>query len=334
MPKFVLGTFLLGLFWSFFTANADHLIVKAMNDCKSHESSRTGYVLCVQNKLQKPINSRGLRPFLIALEEELLVNSSLQQNPSRCHDLTHAFGQARARKTDNLETVVAECTDICTYGCYHGLVETFLAKGESLPEDLDDLCSNPQVDNPPACFHGLGHGLASVAGYDLNTSLAFCDRLQANNRLNCGYGVFMELYEPASFNPQPLNLPENIVSFCQSLNDPYRQVCETTAGTHQYARERDFASAKEVCLQVSPTSRSGCFSGLGQNLYFIWKNDLSLAINLCSGLTLDQEASCLRGLVEAAIISDPHHQDLEPLCQLISASWQPLPSQCQEATNN
>jgi hypothetical protein len=115
------------------------------------------------------------------------------------HHLAHALGRFAIAQHKNDLSVIVACRPIFEAGCYHGVLEGFLASQKSIDSStVASMCSSVERASPsrqPAleCSHGLGHGLLTHADYDLSRALATCDDLSAEDaRGECHDGVFME----------------------------------------------------------------------------------------------------------------------------------------------
>ncbi len=220
--------------------------------------------------------------FIIAVDD-LISSGELSPTAAECHNILHAIGQDGGIYSQNINETISHCSSLCTYGCFHGVVEGFTMGGGDLFKEISSLCL---VDNnrlfEAACYHGLGHGFAFVAGYDVKKALSFCDLLPVRGqRINCGFGVFMELYGAGSFAHTSLEWPENIPEFCRTLTDPYSFICHISAGSHEYNRSLDVAKSFETCQLVPKETFSKCNIAIGRILYHNIKNSESKIVEAC-----------------------------------------------------
>lgn len=295
---------------------------EAQTHC-SQESDRTKIILCVKKHIERSVQKWGVDVFMASLKELFSDDQGGGQgNISHCHDIAHAIGQIAGADSDDLNTTIQGCTDICTFGCYHGVVEGYIASGKNFISQIPDLCvsSNRTRAQPnlSACFHGIGHGAASIAGFNLKKSFSLCDLIQnADDRKNCGAGVIMELYEPSSFNPAPLTFPPDIPKFCALLENPYQEVCYDTAGIHAYARSQDIKDAVLVCMSVPQSLRRDCISALGQNLFFVFNGATATLVLQCAYAQAEYESACIAGALEASITADPVARHAKEICDAL-----------------
>lgn len=294
------------------------LVLKQARDNCDSNSQRTQYILCIKERIMVEVEKKGIRPLMLALEEEYKGDAgSLSGGITRCHDIAHAIGQIGAG--ENLNESLLGCTQICTSGCYHGVVEGFVAKGGELRSNINGLC---KVEDSPlvstsACFHGLGHGIADINGYDLKKSLLTCDLIsQEGARKNCAYGVIMEIYEPSSFAHPLGEFPPDIPRFCQDLWGVYIDACNETAGVHEYGRSKDEDLAIEVCFSVPKSTSGDCISALAQNVYFASEEDIEKTFSFCDK-TGPYQKNCIFGALEASIMSDPGLRNAYKICERV-----------------
>lgn len=325
--------FILGFSWRTASnktqgTNAAALLKVAQERCAG-ESNRTKGILCYKQIVEEEIRKQGIRPFMEALEGIYLASDDAESGGiTRCHDLAHAIGQVGAIAAEDPNQAVLSCTSLCTSGCYHGVVEGYLAKGENLEVKLPSLCGSAKENLSDgelgACYHGLGHGTATISGYDLYEALSLCDKVSEEGRRDCGQGVIMELYEPSSFDHALLEFPPDIPAFCNTLWGVYAEVCHATAGLHEYARSRDREKAVATCAAVPKELQDGCMSGLGQNIYFYEQGEATRIIDFCRKAGERWTGPCISGAVEAGVMSDPLARHSFALCQKLEGSIKKL----------
>lgn len=294
------------------TANTN--LNQAISTCTNQD--RTKFISCLKTALKDSISKSGVRKLLSELELSFKKDDSAGQGGiTRCHDIAHAIGQAGVSYTNDPNSVLRECSDLCTSGCFHGAIEQTV-----LEESIDTFLTNiNNMCSESACFHGLGHGLASIAGYDLQKSLNLCDRLgKSDSKRNCGFGVFMELYEPSSFNPVPKALPENLLAFCNSLTGVYLEVCYRNISTYEYARtNQDISRALDICRLIPQKYQRECRVALGQQFYFNQQANPEKIINLCKNEKEIEFKDCIDGAIMSSVSSDPLARHGFKICALV-----------------
>jgi len=288
------------------------------------EQDRSKRILCVIRALEEPIATHGVGVFMDALEREFLADDSSRIGGiTACHDIAHGIGSAGIEALKDVPTVLASCSALCTYGCYHGTMERYIAKGGNIEKEIPLLCSSVPEKDRSACFHGLGHGIADFVGYDLREAFVLCDKLEAEDaRRNCGSGVFMEVYEPSTFDRSSPPLPEDIPSFCASLPGVYDEVCFRNSSSYEYARSRDMQKAFAVCKGADPDFRWPCAVGLGQNIYFSYRGNAQDILGLCAEGTEDEYRACMQGALMSSVVSDSLARHGFEICAVVPKDLQ------------
>ncbi len=237
------------------------------------DSSMEGGALvrCIRSHMDNAMKYWGLHTLMEAvgiLEKKAALGSVLQ---ARCHDISHALGQMDGMTRGDINASIMACTDACSFGCYHGVIEGWLGSGHDTPSDISSLCQGHQLseERRVACFHGVGHVIATVHTYDIQTSLHYCDMLADGDRIGCGSGVFMEVYDVNPFtNHVPLPLPKNNPYWCESLSAPYNEICYNRAGAYAYLEDKNLNRALTICRQEPTQFQGGCAGEIVKKMFF------------------------------------------------------------------
>lgn len=307
-------------------ASVEQVVQQAFKTCPTSQD-RSGSIVCFRNFLSNFVSQNGIQELLSVLAK-IVEQDSL--DPSYCHDVVHAVGQLGTEYQSVQETLVA-CTDLCTYGCHHGAVEQYVAtetdpqKQHQLVTDVVAACENA---NRSACFHGLGHGVSVLANYELQAALSLCNRVEnESDRLYCGEGVLMELYEPSTFNKPIQEFPEDIGAFCVSLESPYHVACNRMVGSHTYQRTQNTFAAVAACKSIDQKYVGDCVAALSQNLYFMYNANLDTVFDFCQVQINEYREDCLKGMLYGAEIAAQSYRKKE-ICQ----SWQVFEHSIQSQT--
>jgi hypothetical protein len=114
------------------------------------------------------------------------------------HDYTHVVGINAWEPGKDVSAIYEQCTSLYQSGCYHGVVQAYLAAQGTDSTVVAALCDQIAVAHTVAwlrfqCVHGLGHGLVQTQSLHLPKALRGCDWLGTRwDRESCYGGAFME----------------------------------------------------------------------------------------------------------------------------------------------
>ncbi|OHA03342.1 MAG: hypothetical protein A3J58_01225 [Candidatus Sungbacteria bacterium RIFCSPHIGHO2_02_FULL_52_23] len=279
---------------------------QAQKDCAG-EQERNKQILCYKKQLKTPLEHAGPAPYIRAVESLFGTHADEKNSVTMCHDLLHVVGGLAGASSGDFASVVSSCTEACTYGCYHGTIEGATSAGRT-SDDLITACAGlARGASKSACFHGLGHGAASLTSFRLYDALAICDNVPQDWRADCGSGVMMEIYEPSTFVHERKEFPDDIPAFCATLRNPYSDTCYTTAGLHAYARSKGVSEAFATCRRVPQEFRNRCIFYIGHNAYFVFNGTVKEIELLCAAgreSASDESPLCLQGAITASVVAD------------------------------
>jgi hypothetical protein len=208
------------------------------------------------------------------------------------HPLAHALGYAVRSTPVTATKLLTECDDRYQSGCYHGILQRYFDARMGMPlaqsflvAPCDGLRGTAEQFRLFDCLHGTGHGLMMYHRYDVNASLADCDRLTSDwDQRSCYSGVFMEYnmgvrmqsFGDGEFGMHRHSMPSaSAVLFkrddlhypCDATPARYRLECyELQADLILPAVQQDYAKAAQVCDGAgTPQLVRACYLGLGRN---------------------------------------------------------------------
>lgn len=243
---------------------------------------------------------RGLRPALDSL-------SVLTRNDERLdllgHQVAHALGRFAVAQRNYDAAVFAECRPTFLSGCYHGVLEGWLAgHPEADAAALRGLCASPALLRLPPyafreCAHGLGHGLAGMDGHDLFATLPECDTALAGGlaRRECYDGVFME----------------NVVF---SQGQGVMNVGDAMAAHHQHARGdrkllRDDDPAFPCDSVSNPVHAPSCWAYQPVVFFAAYHGDMTRILRGCDAAPAGSVGACYRGIGKQTVGRMPQQAD-------------------------
>jgi hypothetical protein len=251
------------------------------------------------------------------------------------HALAHGIGRFVMARNRANPSVLAQCRPVFEAGCYHGVLEGYLASVSTVDAaKLTSMCGSLlRVGGSPLpaheCAHGLGHGLLERLSYDLGAALSACDAFGSESlRGECHDGVFMQNtvrglgLSPAdsAASAQTQHHHGAMPSAPNSAHaiGPFRASdlafpCDSVAVAYQPScwAYQPIAIVQLVGLDVQKTLRGcdlapeaakpRCWAGLGKQStgWFSENNDRVIA--MCASATKGYTDSCLAGAVETRI---------------------------------
>lgn len=274
------------------------------------ESTRTRQVVCFKKAMVPVVQRIGVDALGEAIGRYYWRLSS-----ATCHDVTHALGQVGAQVLGPRSALLG-CTNICGAGCFHGVLEGYLASGGSLESAIGTLCTvkGSEFDRVRwACFHGIGHGIAGLVS-SLGPAFKLCDGItEDENRRHCGRGVIMEMLQSSSFNHELLPIDKPLVTLCLEFEGVYRDVCFENVGITAYFRGFGFKESVAACNGVPETMYRRCVTLFGDVLYHEQKGEVSSIVADCK--QTGRITWCLSGAIQEDVLSDPKAVKSFQFCQ-------------------
>ena len=309
---------------------AQHALRTVIANCFSgNDADRTRFMICAQKKLIADMPKWGTKTFMQALTLQLDAQTT-DRNFTQCHDLAHAIGWAGTMTSRRVQTTLPQCTNACVSGCQHGAVSAWYGMGNDLKSSITSLCIEGidwkgNVEAQAGCFHEVGHAVADVASYDLIASLHLCDQIIPSGRIGCAAGVFMEMYEAATFASVPKPIPNNSPFWCGKLWAPYDAFCYAHVGAYVYSEKQDADASLAVCDAVPRVYKASCVSGISQNIFYVYQHKpdyLHEVEGFCRAAQSDMYLPCLSGLIRSSIFVEPDVKTALSLCKSLDASIQ------------
>ncbi len=175
-----------------------------------------------------------------------LVAQFSRDDPSfaeTCHGLTHSIGKTAYKLfVQNKSIPITKETSYCSYGFYHGFMETLLKDGSpaAAARDFCDRVARETKSILPdaryACFHGIGHGWTNIhepALFGNEKAMAFpalflCQEVarDKDELLRCATGVFDSI-SIAYYNKQAglIVKKDDPLWLCRAVAETFREAC-------------------------------------------------------------------------------------------------------------
>lgn len=270
----------------------------------------------------------GIRPALDSLEKLAATDAQLE---GMGHVLAHALGRFAIAQSKDV-AILAQCREIFQAGCYHGVLEGYLAEQpEPTAQLVASICApvaQAHSARLPAleCAHGLGHGILGRMNYAIAPSAALCEALaDAESQRECLDGLFME-YVVHGTGGVTVNVGDAAVALHQHGSMTHDAVprtyfhandlafpCDSVAAAYQPScwsyqpnaimtlTKNDLARTIGQCDSAPSASRAACYGGIGKQSmgWFGWNHEKQ--VSLCQHGAEDMLAACVAGGVEAFI---------------------------------
>jgi hypothetical protein len=267
---------------------------------------------------------RGVRAALDSLSVLARADSQLRLLG---HPLAHGLGRYAVAQRGYDAAVFAECRPTFFSGCYHGVLEGWLAGHPGADAaSLRGLCVSPAMARLPAyafreCAHGLGHGLTGMHEHDLFAALPDCDVALASElaRHECYDGVFMENVIH-SVGTAAFEVGDGMAAHRQHARDDRRLLkaddpafpCDSITGAHAPscwayqpvvfygAFHGDMGRILRGCDAAPPGSIGACYRGIGKQTLGRMRNRPEAVVRIC-GSRPAHAADCIGGMVESYV---------------------------------
>lgn len=207
------------------------------------------------------------------------------------HLLGHTIGDV-LYKQEGISAITF-CDNDFRNACSHSVViGIFNEKGEGALPEISEACKKAPGGSGAytMCFHGLGHGILSYEGYDMEKASKICQKTGTaeygyNESSQCISGTVMEIISGGFHDREtwqiqrdkylnkskPLALcqssfiPNNAKSFCYDYLTPF--LFEAVGADMRQPTEKDFIKAFEICDLIPENNirdRDSCFGGFGK----------------------------------------------------------------------
>jgi hypothetical protein len=311
------------------TATRDSQAMKINPACEDNKADKKPE--CWEYITIKTLRQKGVG----AAFDEVKKLSETNKNFSRnCHALAHLIGKESFDLFENKKDFkMSQNANYCGFGFYHGFVEEMIVK-TSDPKQAEAFCDyiDKQLDNEAVtglyCYHGIGHGLATVHEKDENKdikelilpALKICSKIANTKRQEstCASGVFNTLALYHLNNEYDIGLDEkDPLSLCYGFEERYREGCFSNMNTIlaelsgrdvRLASERFINHIKEDKLAIT-AMQAVLFLTAIDNI-----NQNEKAINICRSLAPRLRLPCIPATVHGLIeFGDPGREHVAAL---------------------
>jgi hypothetical protein len=289
-----------------------------------------------------------------ALDSLQLLAARDPEISRRGHQLAHALGRAAIARAGDDPAALARCRPLFQAGCYHGVLEGYLASVERVDaQRLTGMCAalarpGEAVISARECAHGLGHGLLERVGYDFGVALRACDAFRSDAlKEECHDGIFMQNLvngeglptttaaesseadshqhgngethaahaSGAGFRSDDLTYP------CSTVGRPYQPSCWSYQPVAIRRFLGDPGPRTMISCDLAPEdARARCYAGYGKQTLSRYGNDLNAMIQLCGVALPPHDDQCLGGVVEVLVDREWGAGDALAFCERVALS--------------
>jgi hypothetical protein len=277
---------------------------------------------------------------------------------ARGHEYTHVVGINAWNPDRDLGATYSSCTGLFQSGCYHGVVQSYLAHNGVDSTTVANLCDlipdlNSNMWLRFQCVHGLGHGLVSLNAQHLPKALHGCDWLfDAWDAESCYGGAFMEFivagrgqshhHAAAQADTAPsadehaehgehahaaTAIPDSFPSRnradplypCSVLETKYQRSCYgMQAGIIYETVGPNWSLIASACDKAPLQMRPACYQGIGTYVSGVTVRDPDKSVTNCMQGNPDYRAWCFVGVVKNFIDVTARPEDGIDFCRRLS----------------
>ncbi len=249
------------------------------------------------------------------------------------HNAAHLFGEA-LYDVKRLQGIAA-CDQNFNFGCYHGFMSRAIAReGLTVVRELDAVCKSDTAA-PPACEHGIGHGILEFVGHEkLLAALDACSMTNQHDPVaGCTSGVFMEYNVPletresgaVSVHARPLVDAHKPFDICPSMPEQFRRSCyQELPQWWIQVLTTDIGEMGRVCgTEPDESLRTTCYNGIAKIVPSQARYRSSVVISMCDAMPNSTERTrCLVGSSWGLIKNFGLAKEVGEVCMQVPATEQ------------
>jgi len=239
---------------------------------------------CVQDLVRDAARRGEIGAGLVMLRRGVAENPTLV---GRCHNETHALGQATIEQGHTLADAYAVDFPDCRFGYYHGALEAHTRDLglDALSAEMPHLCSpfgGEESEATGECVHVLGHFVFDRVAPDVGRGLATCGVLpEVRLQGRCVDGLLM----------QGIDLVRGAVG--DPTHERHGLLVEVWGG--------DAATQERRVLSICDSVDEGtivytCYTNASQALAVLWRKDYPAIHRFCETVDRSWQQPCYEGI--------------------------------------
>lgn len=297
---------------------------KYLKEKQSCPEDSGNQLACWKEVIEKTLDKKGLD---VALEKTAFYYQTEPDFAANCHDYMHLLGKETYELfSKNLDFKLTDKTSYCSYGFFHGFMQTLVSKEGSVDSArnfcriVDSQLSKISPSAELACYHGIGHGWTNTEDKSLwgneqamvVPALSLCEQVaETDHQLEiCATGVFDSISIGYYNEAYGLKMKkEDPLWLCREQEVKFKKACYMDMmpaivwlGEHDLGRslsylkfvEKDYVSLSTLAIAEN-------------NVRYILndRKDIFEALDVCRGLGGSLTTECLKGLVGGLIQFGP-----------------------------
>jgi hypothetical protein len=231
-----------------------------------------------------------------------------------CHSLAHKIGEkAYAQFKTGDDFKLSEKTAYCSYGFYHGFMETLLINTKDISEAgafcdyVDKKLRHITGDAKLSCYHGIGHGTVGV--HDprvkgdtqklIDPAIELCEQVSTNEdqMFRCSSGVFnaIAIFIMTGEYSLPLDRDDPL-SLCRKQKENLKTSCYGNMNTVLSWMTRNSFKDASRFAEKEPDDDHAVTTIEYLIAYEAYQNDTDELIDTCRALQDRLHLPCIKGL--------------------------------------
>jgi len=261
---------------------------------------------CYEDVLMSMVARHQTRFAMASLAQLSTVDPSIN---ARGHDFVHVVGINSWQPGMDLGAVYNSCTGLFQSGCFHGVIQAYMAANGADSTVITTLCDKIQEPNTYSlwlrfqCVHGLGHGLQAIT-HHLRHALEGCDWLtSAWDEQSCYGGAFMEFILEGRGQEHHPHMDAMARGKATSVidHDASESHEAMSHGDHQMATAdsfpfRDRNDPLYPCTVLAERYQPSCYGMQAGIIYEIIGSDFGKIAAACDKAPLAMRPACYQGI--------------------------------------
>jgi len=242
----------------------NELTKQIIDECKYDPQCAVKFLQDVSQSHEKETIMNTVNELIFTYSDSLML----------CHIHAHHLGNfVYGYLGDVKESIeLVESTD-CGGSAIHSIVKShldsqMLSNTELEQVDFISICpdssESPTIDRWE-CLHGVGHGLASIYGYDMPSAVTACQQFEDWEQVSCAKGLFMENVVrfkelgDSDFDENDLEYP------CNVIDDTIAAPCYHYQPSFVNYVLDSVKQTIDFCKTVKEKFSENCFRGVGKS---------------------------------------------------------------------